>query len=272
MGAGTASRSWPGSVQLRADLTSSPERSPEHEPQRSRRKPLRRTLAPQSIPLPQGCVASARWARVGVVPLSGRDCWPQGQLQQTLLLWNGERERDQRTNRITTMTTAMTRATIAIVRVSMARPYSVSRAVSPDPPSGTPLPLTDGWGVPSGARLSVRTICGRLFRSGTGRSLPDGSECLTRARPQVHRLSKPQGSGGDGENDHSLNRVDKSANCGHPGRPSRRVQARRFQGFRGPASVQTARLKIVVSPVRVRVSPFAIPHSSGIFFFLEEPS
>jgi hypothetical protein len=30
------------------------------------------------------------------------------------------------------MTTAMTRATIAIVRVSMARPYSVSLAVSPD--------------------------------------------------------------------------------------------------------------------------------------------
>jgi hypothetical protein len=25
-------------------------------------------------------------ARVGVVPLSGRDCWPQGQLRQTLLL------------------------------------------------------------------------------------------------------------------------------------------------------------------------------------------
>jgi hypothetical protein len=45
------------------------------------------------------------------------------------------------------MTTAMTRATIAIVRVSMERPYSVSRAVSPDPPSGTPLPLTDGLGA-----------------------------------------------------------------------------------------------------------------------------
>ena len=30
------------------------------------------------------------------------------------------------------MTTAMTRATIAIVRVSMTRPYSVSLAVSPD--------------------------------------------------------------------------------------------------------------------------------------------
>jgi len=50
-------------------------------------------------------------------------------------------ERDQRTNRITTTATAMTRATMAIVRVSMAQPYSVSRAVSPDPPSGTPLPL-----------------------------------------------------------------------------------------------------------------------------------
>jgi RNA polymerase sigma factor (sigma-70 family) len=43
------------------------------------------------------------------------------------------RERDQSTNRITTMTTAMTRATIAIVRVSMARPYSVfaSRSAKP---------------------------------------------------------------------------------------------------------------------------------------------
>jgi hypothetical protein len=49
------------------------------------------------------------------------------------------------------MTTAMTRATIAIVRVSMARPDSVSRAVSPDPPSGTPLPLTHGLGVSSGS-------------------------------------------------------------------------------------------------------------------------
>jgi hypothetical protein len=29
--------------------------------------------------LPQGCVASPRGARVGVEPLSGRDCWPQGQ-------------------------------------------------------------------------------------------------------------------------------------------------------------------------------------------------
>jgi hypothetical protein len=29
--------------------------------------------------LPQGCVASSRLARIGVEPLSGRDCWPQGQ-------------------------------------------------------------------------------------------------------------------------------------------------------------------------------------------------
>jgi hypothetical protein len=29
--------------------------------------------------LPRGCVASSRWARVGVEPLSGRDCWLQGQ-------------------------------------------------------------------------------------------------------------------------------------------------------------------------------------------------
>jgi hypothetical protein len=60
---------------------------------------------------------------------------------------NGERERDQRTNRITTMTTAMTRATIAIVRVSTTRPYSVSPAVSPHPSSATPLPLTDRMGA-----------------------------------------------------------------------------------------------------------------------------
>jgi hypothetical protein len=54
------------------------------------------------------------------------------------------------------MTTAMTRATIAIVRVSMARPYSVSRAVSPDPPGGTPLPPTDGFGgVSSGSSQAL---------------------------------------------------------------------------------------------------------------------
>ena len=28
--------------------------------------------------LPQGCVASSRWARVGVEPLSGGDCWAAG--------------------------------------------------------------------------------------------------------------------------------------------------------------------------------------------------
>jgi hypothetical protein len=35
---------------------------------------------------PQGCVASALGTRVGVEPLSGRNCWPQGQLGQSLLL------------------------------------------------------------------------------------------------------------------------------------------------------------------------------------------
>src|SRR4051812_49960386 len=42
-------------------------------------------LAPQSIPCAQECVALAL-ARVGVPPLRGRDCWPQGQLRDTLLL------------------------------------------------------------------------------------------------------------------------------------------------------------------------------------------
>ena len=30
----------------------------------------------------EGCVALPRRPRVGVVPLSGRNCWPQGQLQE----------------------------------------------------------------------------------------------------------------------------------------------------------------------------------------------
>src|SRR3954447_26589192 len=42
-------------------------------------------LAPQSISYAQECVALAL-ARVGVPPLRGRDCWPQGQLRDTLLL------------------------------------------------------------------------------------------------------------------------------------------------------------------------------------------
>jgi hypothetical protein len=49
--------------------------------------------------------------------------------------------RDQRTNRITTTATAMTRAAIAIVRVSMLRPYSVSLAVPPDAPSRVAVDL-----------------------------------------------------------------------------------------------------------------------------------
>jgi hypothetical protein len=40
-----------------------------------------------------------------------------------------------------------------------------------------------------------------------------------------------------------------------------------LQAFRRDSRLGAARLKIVVSPVRVRISPFAIPHSSGIFFF-----
>jgi hypothetical protein len=43
---------------------------------------------------PQGCVASARWARFGVEPLLGRNYWPQGQLQHTLLPGNSQRERE----------------------------------------------------------------------------------------------------------------------------------------------------------------------------------
>jgi hypothetical protein len=49
--------------------------------------------APQSIPLPQGCVASSRSARVGVEPLSGRDCWPQGQPRTPPHSQSGRRER-----------------------------------------------------------------------------------------------------------------------------------------------------------------------------------
>jgi hypothetical protein len=41
---------------------------------------------PAVDPVARGCVASSRWARVGVEPLSGRDCWPQGQLRLILLL------------------------------------------------------------------------------------------------------------------------------------------------------------------------------------------
>ena len=110
MGAGTASRSWPGSGPAPCGLTvlaSSPALPPEREPHRSRPKPLRRTLAPQSTPFASRVRYLGAQARVGVVPLSGRDCWPQGQLQQTVLLCKRERERDQRTNRITTMTTAI---------------------------------------------------------------------------------------------------------------------------------------------------------------------
>ena len=44
----------------------------------------------------------------------------------------------------------------------------------------------------------------------------------------------------------------------------------RLRGFRHDSRPSDPILKIVVSPVRVRVSPFSIPHDSGIFFFFEE--
>ena len=40
---------------------------------------------PAVEPVAEGCVALARWTRVGVPPLSGRNCWPQGQVRLTLL-------------------------------------------------------------------------------------------------------------------------------------------------------------------------------------------
>ena len=43
--------------------------------------------------LPRGCVASSRGARVGVEPLSGRDCWPRGQPQAAAYSRSGRRER-----------------------------------------------------------------------------------------------------------------------------------------------------------------------------------
>jgi hypothetical protein len=68
------------------------------------------------------------------------------------------------------MTTAITRATITIVRVSMAPPCSVSLAASQDPPSGTPLPLTDGWERPE------RLLAGsRSGRAGSVRDVVTGA-------------------------------------------------------------------------------------------------
>jgi hypothetical protein len=99
-------------------------RSAEREPYRSPRRPLRQGRWPCSRSRsPQGCVASSRWARVGVEPLSGRDYWPQGQLQQTLLLCTRlAGARDQITNTITTITTTTATTAIASVRVSMVSP------------------------------------------------------------------------------------------------------------------------------------------------------
>jgi hypothetical protein len=50
---------------------------------------LLRATGPAVDPDARRCVALPRCARVGVPPLSGRDCWPQGQLQPTLLRSGG---------------------------------------------------------------------------------------------------------------------------------------------------------------------------------------
>src|SRR5687767_757712 len=92
------------------------------------------------------------------------------------------------------MTTAMTRATIAIVRVSMARPYSDAPAVLPDPPSGTPLPLTDGCGRPerllagsrSGRGPGIRRRAIRPHRAPA--SVEGNSDGLT---ARIHHLGAP---------------------------------------------------------------------------------
>ena len=57
------------------------------------------------------------------------------------------------------------------------------------------------------------------------------------------------------EADHLLNCVENDANCGSLTSASHRRKPLVFQGFRGLTRPLTARLEIVVSPVRVRVSP-----------------
>ena len=72
---------WPAAVieaslsRLQAGVSGQPRRS-----QRTyRRRPLTNETWPHSRSrLPRG-VTSSRWARVGVQPLRGRNCWPQGQ-------------------------------------------------------------------------------------------------------------------------------------------------------------------------------------------------
>ena len=65
----------------------------------------------------------------------------------------------------------------------------------------------------------------------------------------------------------SRNYAQKTANCGLLRIVEEVEEPRVFQGFRRRSRLSTARLKIVVSPVRVQVSPSAIPHSGRISFF-----
>jgi hypothetical protein len=108
----------------------------------------------------------------------------------------------------------------------------------------------------SSAGRSQRTICGRRFRSGTGRSLPCGSGRLTRPRPQVHRLNKSRGQKGMGGRPSPETRgirlkLRRSTARGQLARTQEPLVSRDF-AQRGRGDVTT---EIVVSPVRVRVSP-----------------
>ncbi len=126
---------------------------------------LPRTLAPQSIPFASRvrCLGAlgAGWRSTALGP--GLLAAGPASTDPTPL--NRRAEGDQITNRITTMTTAMTRATIAMVRVSMARPYSVSRAVHqtlqvaprfPGLPLRRPVPTERGTVVASSGRDASR--------------------------------------------------------------------------------------------------------------------
>jgi hypothetical protein len=90
LGACSAARPWTGSGQAA--------RRPD-DPRRARlRAQPNATSTGRGVAAPQntgpavdpvclkGALPRRAGARVGVVPLSGRDCWPQGQLQQILLL------------------------------------------------------------------------------------------------------------------------------------------------------------------------------------------
>ena len=55
--------------------------------------PREHATGPAVDSVAEGCVALPRCSRVGVPPLSGQSCWPQGQLQPTLLASHAWRER-----------------------------------------------------------------------------------------------------------------------------------------------------------------------------------